>query len=80
MAREFLCVLFWDELQKNDLEFIESSSSDAPGVAKLRRAKTGTARPDAPNSRPLLSGSGANIGYVADISLLDGPYHDVFLL
>jgi len=80
MAQQFLCILFWDELQTSDLEFIVPSSADEPGQARLKQAKVGPVRPEAPNSRPLISASGANIGYVADISLLEPPHQNEFLL
>ena len=77
---KFLCILFYDELQDDDIKFVKGCSPDEPGLAKIHRAKLGQPRPDAPNSLPLDSHRGGRIGYVADAILLEPPYDDTFVI
>jgi len=78
----FLEILWPKELQPEDIQIIKLPQPDRPGQARLKRARIGD--PDgAPNSRPLLSESGAKIGYIADVSALNEvgePYDNTYLI
>ncbi len=80
MPKKFLCILFYDVLQADDIKFIRGCSPDEPGLAQIDRARLGQPRPEAPNSMPLDSRTGARLGYVADMALLEAPYNDTFLM
>jgi hypothetical protein len=80
MEQYFLEILFPTAVQPDDLEIITPASPGAPGRARLKRAYLGAPRPDAPNSRPLLSQSGATIGFVAEAELLEAPFTTTYWL
>lgn len=65
----FLEILFPEEVQSEDLEIITPASSTEPGRIRLKQARLGTFNPTTPNSTPLLSRSGAKIGFVVPASL-----------
>ncbi|HDZ40037.1 MAG TPA: hypothetical protein ENH62_17495 [Marinobacter sp.] len=76
----FIQILWPDELEPDDLTIIHPATSDQPGQVRLQRASTGTARAGAPNSLPLLSHTGAAIGYVANTKHLEGPYEETYVI
>ena len=76
----FMEILFTADLQPEDLEILTPARADEPGRARLQQAYLGPARPDAPNSAPLFSWTGAKIGYVATAELLAAPYGSTYWL
>jgi hypothetical protein len=78
----FLEILFTDEVQPDDLEFIRLASRKTPGRARLDKARIGQAHPDAPNSvgfrqsefRAVFSHTGLKIGFVAGEDMIEAPY------
>jgi hypothetical protein len=70
----FLEVLFPDEVQPDDLELLRLPTQQRPGRARLLKAKMGEPDPNAPNSKPVFSGTGAKFGFVANADLLETPY------
>ena len=79
-THRFMEILFTADLQPNDLEILTPASSDEPGRARLQQAYFGPAQPDAPNSAPLFSWTGAKIGYIATAELLEAPYTSTYWL
>ncbi len=79
-AKLFIHILFPVELKPDDLTIIHPATSAQPGQARLIKASTGAARPNAPNSLPLKSRSGATVGYVANIELMEKPYNDSYVI
>ena len=76
----FMEILFTADLQPDDLVILIPARADEPGRARLQQAYLGPARPDAPNSAPLCSWTGAKIGYVATADLLESPYGSTYWL
>lgn len=74
MPAQFLEILFTKDVQPNDLEIIQQAQPSQPGLARLNQATIGPTRPEAPNSAPLKSKSGATIGFVASLELMAAPY------
>lgn len=72
----YLEILFHDKVKPNDLELLRLPTHDRPGRARLNRAWMGPIDPQAPNSQPVLSSSGAKIGYLFDPILFDSPPFD----
>ena len=70
----FMEILFTADLQPEDLEILTPARADEPGQARLQQAYLGPAQPDAPNSAPLFSWTGAKIGFVAAAELIEPPY------
>lgn len=79
-AKLFIHILFPVELKPDDLTIIHPATSAQPGQARLIKAQTGKAREDAPNSLPLISRSGATVGYVANTKHLEKPYNDSYVI
>jgi hypothetical protein len=79
-AQQFIEILFPEEIQSDDLEFIMPASTKEPGRVRLGQARIGPAHPAAPNSAPLLSRTGAKIGFVAAADLLEPPFTSCYWL
>ena len=71
---QFLEILFVDEVQPDDLEFIRLATRNRPGRARLLKARIGQPHPDAPNSKQVFSLTGFKIGFVASEDLIEAPY------
>jgi hypothetical protein len=80
MARQYLEILFGDELQADDLDIITLPGGSAPGLARLNRAKVGDPCPETPCSQPLVSRTGAKIGFVADERYIEWPFANTYWL
>jgi hypothetical protein len=78
--QQFAEVLFAGDVQPDDVDILIKATAEKPGLLRLNRAYLGPTRPDAPNSAPLLSWTGAQIGYVAAESLLEPPFMDTYWL
>ncbi len=78
--RQFVEILFPDEIRPGDLEIVKPARANRPGQLKLLRARPGAPHPDAPRSAPLLSRSGGKIGFVAAAGLIEPPYTDSYWL
>ena len=76
----YIHILFPAELQPDDIDILAQPTADKAGQAHLQTAYTGPARPDTPNSLPLLSRSGASIGYVAHTRFLEAPYEESYVI
>ncbi len=79
-AKQFLEILFPEDIQDGDLEIIIPASHGRPGRARLGLARAGRPRPAAPNSAPLISRTGANIGFMASVDLIEAPFTTTYLL
>jgi hypothetical protein len=73
--KRFLEILYTDAVQPTDLEIITPANFKTPGLAKLNKATVGQPHPLAPNSNPLISITGAQIGFVAASNLIESPYN-----
>lgn len=79
-TQQFVEILFPEEIQPDDLDVITPATAQAPGRVRLGQARIGPAHPDAPNSAPLLSRTGAKIGFVAAAELLEPPFSSCYWL
>jgi hypothetical protein len=79
-TQQFIEILFPEEIQPDDLDVITPASPEAPGRVRLDQARIGPAQPAAPNSAPLLSRTGAKIGFVAAAELLEPPFSSCYWL
>ena len=79
---QFLQILFPDAVAEGDLDILAESGPEGPGRVRLGRAIIGRSEAATPNSRPLLSGAGGKIGFVASVDFFDpdGPFHGVYWL
>ena len=79
---QFLQILFPDVVAEGDLDILADPGPEGPGRVRLGRAIIGQPSPATPNSRPLLSGAGGKIGFVAGADFFDpdGPFHGVYWL
>jgi hypothetical protein len=80
METQFIEILFEEDVHQDDLEIIARPTVQGPGRVRLNKAQIGPANPDAPNSAPLLSWTGAKIGFVAAAGLLEPPFTDCYWL
>ncbi len=78
MSKQFLEILFSDEIQDGDLDIAIPANHEQPGYVRLGQARLGQPHPDTPNSLPLFSRSGAKIGFVAGAELLEAPYNQTY--
>lgn len=76
--RLFVEILFPRLMAADDIDVIEPASRDRPGRARLHRARVGLAGGLA--ARPVLSRSGARIGFVDDEAAMEPPYTNVYRL
>jgi hypothetical protein len=79
-AELFIHILWPGELRPGDLTITHPATSAQPGQARLIKARAGKARADAPNSLPLLSQSRAAIGYVANVTFMEAPYEETYVI
>ena len=79
-AKLFIQILWPNELRPDDLTIIHPATSAQPGQARLIKARAGKARADAPNSLPLKRRSGAAIGYVANVTFMEAPYEESYVI
>lgn len=79
-AKLFIHILFPVELKPDDLTIIHPATSAQPGQARLIKARTGKAREDAPNSLPLKSRSGATVDFVANVTFMEAPYEETYVI
>jgi hypothetical protein len=77
---QFIEILFPDEVQAGDLEVVTPAATGRPGRVKLGQARLGSPNPAAPHSAPLLSRTGAKIGFVAAADLIEPPYDHAYWL
>lgn len=80
MTAKYLEIIFASKLLAGDLEIIQAATTAQPGVAKLDQATIGPADPTTPNSRPILSRSGAKVGFIAEQEFIDAPYSETYKL
>jgi hypothetical protein len=80
LAQQFIEILFPDEVQPNDLEILTPARAEKPGRVRLIQARIGQPHPAAPNSAPLLSRTGAKIGFVAPADLIEPPFTNCYWL
>lgn len=73
-TQQFVEILFAEEVQPEDLEIIAPASTREPGRIRLGQAQMGRPNPAAPNSAPLISRTGAKIGFVASAHLIEPPF------
>jgi hypothetical protein len=78
--KQFIEILFPDELQPEDLEFVRLARAAEPGLVRLGQATIGQPCPQAPNSAPVYSRTGAKLGYVASAELAEEPYQYTYWL
>lgn len=78
MNHQFLEILFAEEIRPGDLEIIRPATGQRPGRARLSAAYLGPVHPDAPNSTPVFSRTGAKIGFIAGETF--APYDTVYRL
>src|SRR5574341_786150 len=78
MSKQFLEILFSDEIQEGDLDIAVPANPEQPGYVRLGQVRLGQPPPGAPNSMPLFSQSGAKIGFVAGVELLEAPYSQTY--
>lgn len=78
--QNFLEIVFASELLAGDLKIIKPATTAQPGLAKLNQATVGPADPTTPNSRPVLSRSGAKFGFIAKQEFIDAPYSETYKL
>ena len=76
----FIQILWPEMLEQGDIRIIEPPTADKASQAHLQTAYTGTVRPEAPNSVPLLSQSGASVGYVANVKYMEEPYEHSYII
>ena len=79
-TQQFVEILFPEEIQPEDLEIVVPASHSEPGRVRLGQARIGPPNLAAPNSAPLLSWTGANIGFVAGAELLEPPFDSCYWL
>lgn len=79
-AQQFVEILFPEEVRPEDLEIVVQATAEEPGQVKLDQAQVGPSNPDAPNSAPLVSRTGAKIGFVASADLLEPPFSSCYWL
>lgn len=80
MTNLYIQILWPGELQPGDIQVITPPTADKAGIAQLQTAYTGAVRPETPNSVPLLSRSGASVGYVAHTKFLEAPYEGSYVI
>ena len=79
-AKLYIHILWPDKLGPNDIQILTPATPDQPGQARLKQASTGSPRPEAPNSLPLCSRSGATVGFVANVKHLEPPYEETYVI
>ena len=79
-AKLYIHILFPAKLRPNDIQIISPPTANQPGQARLIQARAGKTRPEAPNSLPLKSRSGATVGYVANTKHIEEPYNDSYII
>jgi hypothetical protein len=80
LPQQFIEILFPDEVQPDDLEILIPARAEKPGQVRLIQAQIGKPHPAAPNSAPLLSRTGAKIGFVAPAELIEAPFTNCYWL
>ena len=78
MAERYFEILNVGEIRPDDLEILEQATTNKPGRIKLGRAYLAARQQGAPNSTPILSWTGAKIGFVAPADLFEPPYLDTY--
>lgn len=79
-TNQYLEIIFADKLLAGDLKIIKPATTAQPGLAKLNQATIGPADPTTPNSLPILSRSGAKVGFVAKQEFIVPPYNETYKL
>lgn len=79
-TQQFIEILFPEEIKPEDLDIIAPATAKTPGRVRLGQAQVGRPNPAAPNSTPLLSRTGAKIGFVANADLLEPPFTSCYWL
>ena len=79
-TKQFIEILFPEDVRPEDLDVVTPAAAGQPGRVKLGQARMGKPHPNAPNSAPLFSRTGAKSGFVASAELSEPPYTHCYWL